>query len=135
MELKRKYREEEVNSGEEEERSTIIKENNWFRKNLSLTGLFYHFSRYGESKGRPTLIGVIILALSPLFWLFQNNSTAKPSLSLIANVKPHMAKPAHNFINVTQILNNTHTVKAFERSLGDFSSYTFSSKRYQSQHN
>ncbi|MGA9151948.1 MAG: hypothetical protein WBZ36_15325 [Candidatus Nitrosopolaris sp.] len=44
MELKRNYR--EVVS--ERERITIIKENNWFRKNLSLTGLYYHFSRYGE---------------------------------------------------------------------------------------
>jgi hypothetical protein len=26
----------------------------------------------------------------------------------------------HNFITVSQILNNTHTLKAFERSLGDF---------------
>ena len=31
-----------------------------------------------------------------------------------------MAKTVHNFNNVTQFLNNTHTLKAFERSLGDF---------------
>jgi len=60
------------------------------------------------------------VGLSTLFWLFQNYPTAEPSLSLIANIKPHMAKTLHNFINVTQIFNNTHTLKAFERSLGDF---------------
>ena len=94
----------------------------WYRTrcNLSLIGLYYHFSRYGESIVRPTLIGVIIVGLSTLFWLFQNYPTAEPSLSLIANIKPHMAKTLHNFINVTQIFNNTHTLKAFERSLGDF---------------
>jgi hypothetical protein len=45
MELKRKYREDLG-----KERTTIIKENNWLRKNLSLTGLYYHLSRYGESR-------------------------------------------------------------------------------------
>lgn len=118
MEIKRKYREVEVESGEER---TLIKRNGWFRRNLlSLTGLYYHFSKYGESIWRPTVIGIGIVAVSTLFWLIQNNPTAEPSFSLIANSKPHMAKPVTNFINVSQILNNTHTLKAFERSLGDF---------------
>ena len=46
MELKRNYR--EVPSKEEVENSEI-KQNNWFRRNLfSLTGWYYHLSRYGE---------------------------------------------------------------------------------------
>jgi hypothetical protein len=69
--------------------------------------------------GRPTLIGIIIVGLSTLFWVLQNYPTAEPSLSLIANSKPHMANTVHNFITISQILNNTHTLKAFERSLGD----------------
>ena len=31
-----------------------------------------------------------------------------------------MTKTVDNFITVSQIFNNTHTLKAFERSLGDF---------------
>jgi hypothetical protein len=53
MELKRKYR--EVVSKEEHNE---IKQNNWFRRNLfSLTGWYYHLSRYGESIWRPALAG------------------------------------------------------------------------------
>jgi hypothetical protein len=122
MELKRKYREEEEEKKEvnsREERRVVIKRNGWFRRHFSLTGLYYHFSKYGESILRPTLIGIIIVGLSTLFWLFQNNPSAEPSSSFIAN-KPHMTTTLRNFITVTQILNNTHTLKAFERSLGDF---------------
>jgi hypothetical protein len=87
MELKRKYREvvskeekEEVDNNlegeevpqpepeQEEENSLEIKQNNWFRRNLfSLTGWYYHLSRYGESLWRPTLAGVVIVFLSTLF--------------------------------------------------------------------
>ena len=45
-----------------------IKRNNWFRRNLfSLTGWYYHLSRYGESIWRPTLAGLVIVILSTLF--------------------------------------------------------------------
>jgi hypothetical protein len=62
--LKRKYR--EVPSTEEEEGSLGgIKQNNWFRRNLfSLTGWYYHLSRYGESIWRPTVAGIVIVLLS-----------------------------------------------------------------------
>jgi hypothetical protein len=52
--------------------------------------------------------------------LIQNDPTAEPSLSIVANSKLHMSKTVSNFINVTQVSNNTHTLKAFERSLSDF---------------
>jgi hypothetical protein len=62
MELKRKYREVLSKEGED---SLEIKENNWFRRNLfSLTGWYYHLSRYGESIWRPTLAGGVIVILS-----------------------------------------------------------------------
>jgi hypothetical protein len=54
MELKRKPREIPSNDG----RSVVIKPNGWVRRNLSLTGLCKHFSNYGESIVKPTLIGV-----------------------------------------------------------------------------
>ena len=94
MELKRKYREEVINAGEE--RSVVIKRNGPFSRNLSLTGLYYHLSNYGESIRKPTLIGIGILWLSTLFWLSQNNSLLKaferslgdflPTLSLASDI-------------------------------------------------
>jgi hypothetical protein len=119
MELKRKYRE-VVTPLPEIGTIAVIKENNWFRKTLSLTGLYYHFSRYGESILRPTIIGIMIVVLSTVFWLFQNNPSAELYIPFITSNKPHIAKTFSNFINGTQILNNTHNLKAFERSLGDF---------------
>jgi hypothetical protein len=84
-----------------------------------LTGLYYHFSTYGESIVKPILIGIIIVALSTLFWAIQNDPSAEPSLSVITNDKLPLSKTVSNFINVTQVSNNTHILKAFERSLSD----------------
>src|SRR5215218_2384232 len=86
MELKRKYR--EVASAKEDDDEikfeVKVKQNNWFRRNLfSLTGWYYHLSRYGESIWRPTLAGLVIVILSTLFWLMQSNPTEKFSLSMI----------------------------------------------------
>ena len=87
MELKRKYREAPLVSAvfrrklikllkklklvnidaAEPEIKYILKENGWWRRHFSLTGLYYHFSTYGESILKPTLIGVIIVGLSTLF--------------------------------------------------------------------
>jgi hypothetical protein len=72
MELKRKYREIQSEKGHE------IKENGWLRRHFSLTGLYYHLSRYGESISRPTLIAVITLTLSTLFWVTQSNPSLEP---------------------------------------------------------
>jgi hypothetical protein len=78
MELKRKYREGEVLSSTGMKRYIIVKPNGWLRRNLSLTGLYYRFSNYGESIARPTMIGAITVTLSTFFWLIQNNSTGEP---------------------------------------------------------
>ena len=50
MELKRNFR--EVPTKEEKD-ALMIKKNNWVRRHFSLNGLYYHFSRYGESISRP----------------------------------------------------------------------------------
>lgn len=63
MELKRKYR--EILSPDDN--NIIIKQNWWPRRNLSLTGLYYHLSRYGENLLRPTLVGMAIIFSSTLF--------------------------------------------------------------------
>ncbi len=65
MELKRKYR--VVPS--KEENSLEIKQNNWLRRNFSLTGLYYNLFLYGEDLKRPALILLLpLFILSTLYW-------------------------------------------------------------------
>ena len=78
-----------------------------------MTGLYYRFSNYGESIAKPAIIGAITIGLSALFWHIQNNPIAEPSLSVIPNA-------TSNFINLAQIWNHLHLLKAFERSVVDF---------------
>ncbi|MFI5407021.1 MAG: hypothetical protein ACHQ1D_10985, partial [Nitrososphaerales archaeon] len=77
MELKRRYRKithPGLPLGYE------IKKNNWFRRNVfSLTGWYYHLSRYREDLHRPTLVGILIVFLSTLLWLSQSNPNQDPS--------------------------------------------------------
>lgn len=98
MELKRKYRESPELSTSKQwinkllrknaiskdinavTRNSIIKENNPLRKHISLTGLYYHFSTYGESILKPVLIGMIIVGLSTALWVIQNNPEGEPSV-------------------------------------------------------
>ena len=148
MELKRKYREvpskeekeEKVDNNiegeeepqseseqEEEDSSLEIKQIDWFRRNLfSLTGWYYHLSRYGESIWRPTLTGLVIVILSTLFWLMQSNPTEKFSLSMI-ECYPNVISDAirnntSNFIGLCEqgSRNHDHWLKAFERSIAGF---------------
>lgn len=77
MELKRRYR--EVIS---EDGNVIIKQNWWFRRNLSLTGIYYHFSKYGESIVRPSMIGAITVVLSTLFWLMPKRRVAEAAKNM-----------------------------------------------------
>jgi hypothetical protein len=115
MEIKRRYREE----FSAHKNRYIPKANNWFRRNFSLTGLYYHLSRYGESISRPIILGTIIV-LSTLFWTIQNNPTGEPFNAYNINYNIGLTNTSDNFINFTHILNNTHNLKAFERSLVEF---------------
>ena len=144
MELKRKYR--EIPS-KEEANSLEIKQNNWFRRNLfSLTGWYYHLSKYGESIWRPTLAGGVIVILSTLFWLTQNNPVLQPTLNATIVTKDANLNYTTSTVNTNGSLNNVQVVdvdklvnktanyfigfqkaedpsqwlKAFERSLADF---------------
>jgi len=47
----------------------------------SLTGLYYHLSRYGEDLLTPTLAGVGHSIWFNTFWLIQANPTHEPSFS------------------------------------------------------
>ena len=97
----------------------VLIENGRLRRNLSLTGLYYHFSNYGESIAKPAIIGAITVGISTLFWIIQNNPTDEPFLPFITAHQLHDHKIVSNFINITQVLNNTHSLKAFERSFSD----------------
>jgi hypothetical protein len=116
MELKRNYREVKANDNS----SIIVESNSFIRRHLSLTGLYYHFSKYGESIVRPTIIGMATVGISTLFWMIQNNPTAEPFLPFITDYQVNTDNTSSNFINVSQILNITHSLKAFERSFSDF---------------
>jgi hypothetical protein len=100
MEMERNYK--QVN----ENGRFLIRRNNWIVRNLSLTGLYYHLSRYGQSFSRPALFGVGIVLFSTLLWLTHPNPAA-PDFSIINATFPAM-NDSSNF----QI--------AFERSLTNF---------------
>jgi hypothetical protein len=116
MELKRKYRE------IESERGLEIKENGWFRRHFSLTRLYYHLSRYGESISRPTLIALVTVLLSTLFWVTQSNPTLEPHPPPPpgANSPSAVADITSSFVGFEKMGNSTQWLKAVERSLGDF---------------
>ena len=98
----------------------LIKQNNWFRRNLfSLTGWYYHLSRYGEDLLRPTLAGIVIVLLSTLFWLTQSRPTLEPTLNF-TNISPDIANHTSTFILLKNATNHAHWLKAFERSIADF---------------
>jgi hypothetical protein len=93
------------------------RKNSWIQRNLSLTGLYYHLSSYGESIARPTIIGAITVGLSTLFWLMQSKPTLEPHFfvnnSSLYNTTSH-------FVYLNQAGNFTHWLTAFQRSLVDF---------------
>ena len=105
MELKRRYREMKNISRDDNSNYNVVR-NGWLRRNFSLTGVYYHLSRYGEDLLRPTLAGITIVFLSTLFWLTQANPVHEPSIS--------------HAVGFSQVGNSTQWQKAFERSFADF---------------
>ena len=74
-------------------------------KIFSLTGLYYHLSKYGQSFSRPTIFGIGIVALSTLLWSIQPNAAGR---FLVYNT------------NITQVINSSNLELAFGRSLTNF---------------
>src|SRR5919202_3041237 len=91
-----------------------IKKNNWFRRHFSLTGLYYHFSDYGESIVKPTMIGAITVLLSTLFWLMQSKPTLEPHF--FVNSSNFIYNSTSHFVYLNQAGNFTHWVASFQRS-------------------
>jgi uncharacterized protein YjbI with pentapeptide repeats len=116
MELKRKYR--EVVSPKDGSFKVKVKQNNWFRRNLlSLTGWYYHLSRYEESLWRPTLAGLAIIILSTLFWSTQENPELKPWLPIFQDDDTGNVT---KFVGFDKFGDGDHWLKAFERSIAGF---------------
>jgi hypothetical protein len=104
-----------------------LEENCWFRKHFSLTGLYYHLSRYGESISRPTIFAAVIVFASTLFWVTQSNPILEPSFSVFlgGNDTSPVAVGSSNatnstFVGLEKADNATQWQKAFERSFADF---------------
>ena len=121
MELKRKY----PDARSKTSHGFELKENCWFRRNLSLTGLYYRFSNYGESIAKPSKIGAITVGLSTLFWLMQSKPTLEPHL--FVNSSSNLYNSTSHFVYLNQAGNVTHWLTAFQRSLADFlpAAFTF----------
>lgn len=92
-----------------------IIENSWFTRNFSLTGLYYHLSRYGESISRPTLIALITVFLSTLFWVTQGNPTLEPHFDPTLETVS-----TSTFVGFEKAGNATQWLEGFERSLAGF---------------
>jgi hypothetical protein len=99
MEINRLYRQ-ETKSGKSQ-----ISRNNRIIRNLSLTGLYYHLSRYGQSFSRPTIFGIGIVLFSTLLWSIQPNAAGE---FLVYNM------------NISQVVNSSNLEVAFGRSLTNF---------------
>jgi hypothetical protein len=102
-----------------------LEENSRFRRHFSLTGLYYHFSRYGESISRPAAIGAITLFLSTLFWATQSNPILEPNFSFLSDstnavVADNSSSTTSNYVGSAQFGNGTQWLKAFERSFAGF---------------
>lgn len=109
MELKRNYR--TVHS----KNNDIIRKNNWLRRRFSLSGFYSLVSTYGESIAKPVIVGAIIVLLSTLFWIAQNNPLGEAFIPYVTS-----SQKVSIFISGTQIFNSTHTLEALERSVADF---------------
>jgi hypothetical protein len=110
--IERKYR--EVPS-KEVENTLGIKQNNWFRRNLfSLTGWYFHLSKYGESLWRATLAGIVILFLSTLFWLTQEKSELEPALPIFQS-DDATNNMTSKFVGFDKFGEGAHWLKASER--------------------
>jgi uncharacterized protein YjbI with pentapeptide repeats len=100
MEIRRRYKE------HFEDGKVMISLNRWVVRNFSLTGLYYHLSRYGQSILRPTVFGIGIILLSTILWFTQSNAFGDFSISQITVF--------------SQYDNLTHYQKSFDRAILNF---------------
>ncbi len=89
----------------EEKNKVGLGQNDWISRNISLTGLYYHLSKYGQSFFRPTIFGIGIVLFSTLLWSIQPNAAGE---FLVYNM------------NFSQVVNSSNLEVAFGRSLTNF---------------
>jgi hypothetical protein len=111
MEIKRKYKE----RWDKTKNMYRISLKNPVVRNLSLTGLYYHLSKYGQSILRPTLFGIGILLLSTFLWYTQSNAFGNFSISNMTN-----NFLTFNITGLSQTESFTHLRESFERSIINF---------------
>lgn len=93
-----------------------IIEEEWIETGSKKISIYHNISNYGESISRPTIIGVITVALSTLFWVMQSKPTLEPHFFINGNLHHSTS----NFIYLNQAGNLTQLAAAFQRSIGDF---------------
>lgn len=87
------------------------KRKGWLRRNISLTGIYYHLSRYGEDLLRPSITGLAIVLLSTIFFVTQSDPYLIPGIPL-------------NLIDKNDTSNTVYTVQP-AASLGNDDNTTF----------
>jgi hypothetical protein len=125
MELKRKYRNDTTISptklkritlkkkrkkdkGPTPEIKSILKRNNWLMRNLSLTGIYYHLSRYGEDLYRPTLLGFAIVFITAMFFVTQRDPNLIPTLPFsLLNQEGNLTDTRHTIQSIIASTNAT----------------------------
>lgn len=107
MELKRNYR--RAKSGFESKR------NCWFRRNLSLIGIYHFVSDYGESIKRPSLIGALMVFCFMFVWVTQSNPILEPQF--VYNLDSNESQSY--IIGLSKVGNLTHLSKSVERTITD----------------
>ena len=95
---------------------TVIVQNEWLMRHFSLTGLYYHLSRYGQSFSRPALFGIGIVLLSTLLWLTQPNLVT--DFSIHDMTIPQIVTKNFTSPEINDTVTNIEI--AFERSLTNF---------------
>src|SRR5215475_5691381 len=73
---------------------------------------------YGESIIRPTIIGIVTVGLSTVFWVMQSRPTLEPHF--FVNSSSSLYNSTSHFVYLGQTGNSTQWLAAFQRSLGDF---------------
>ncbi len=143
MELKRKYK--PIKSIYE--LAFPFKQKNKLERNISLTGLYYNLSRYGENLRRLTLLGIVIIIVSTFLFVTQSNPNLIPTFPISflnptndsTNSVRYIVQPSDTkSINNTMLVNSTSASsysyfigldkaagfyqwqKAFDRSIMDF---------------
>jgi uncharacterized protein YjbI with pentapeptide repeats len=107
MEIKRKYSEKTIGM------ISKFKKNGWFKRNLSLTGLYNLISEYGKNYKRPIWLATIIVFIPILYSLTQR--------ALEGDVVPEIGNVTSTIANITEVnLRSTFNIQEGQDTIGYF---------------